>query len=422
IETNHVLPDTSILPELFVKAFLSETAGGYILKMVNYLKLPVIMRGLGFDKDSIALPVMEQNICQSFEIDRLPPSLTITVNQKFSFLFFSISKSQHIIPVKITPWNMPEENQKILHFIHNQNIYNNSGFTINNQSKMIHFSGKSSFSTDINLPEGYTVCFDPGAEIDLINGAAFISHAPVIINGTRKEPVIIHSSDCTGQGFTVLQANLGSTITHAVFSNLSSPGRHGWNLTGAVNFYESDVDISNTKFTNNVCEDALNIIRSDFTITGCTFENIFADAFDSDFSTGKIINSVFNNTGNDAMDFSGSIVGVIGCKISNANDKAVSVGEKSISLVKQTEIINSNIALSSKDLSILKVCKTNAVNCNYGLIALIKKPEYGPAKISTKEFVTEQIDTLHLIERGSELNLNGTVIYGDQDGLAGRFY
>jgi len=87
----------------------------------------------------------------------------------------------------------------------------------------------------------------------------------------------------------------------------------GWTLTGAVNFYESDVEITNTTFYRNQCEDALNIIRSDFILKNSIFDYIYSDAFDSDFSTGKVIDTKFTNTGNDAIDFSGSQILIQGC-------------------------------------------------------------------------------------------------------------
>ena len=97
-------------------------------------------------------------------------------------------------------------------------------------------------------------------------------------------------------------------MEHVVFKNLNTLDYKGWTLTGAVNFYESDVNITNTLFYRNQCEDALNIIRSEFILDNSSFEYIYGDAFDSDFSNGSLLNTEFKNIGNDAIDFSGSTI------------------------------------------------------------------------------------------------------------------
>ena len=51
----------------------------------------------------------------------------------------------------------------------------------------------------------------------------------------------------------------------------------------------SDVKISHSVFRNNTSEDALNIIRSDFSIEFTLFSNTVGDALDSDFSLGSIV-------------------------------------------------------------------------------------------------------------------------------------
>ena len=82
-------------------------------------------------------------------------------------------------------------------------------------------------------------------------------------------------------------------------------------MTGAVTFYEADVSINNCKFLNNRGgDDYLNIIRSEFDINNTLFQDVIADAFDSDFSKGKISNSLFINCGNDAIDASGSFIDI----------------------------------------------------------------------------------------------------------------
>jgi len=296
-----------------------------------------------------------------------------------------------------------------------------SGIKIN--GRMIEIpESKLVISSPIVIPEGYEVVFNAGAELDMIEGAFFLSHSSVKIKGEANNPVLIGSSDGTSQGFIIMQAQDRSIVNYAHFSRLNTLSYKGWQLTGAVNFYESNVNVSNTLFTNNLCEDALNIIRSNFTVKDSKFQNIFADAFDSDFCTGLVDNVEFLNIGNDAIDFSGSEVEIKECRIQDVGDKGVSCGENSKLYVENTIVERANIAYASKDLSILKLKACEAYDAVYGLLVFQKKPEFGPARIEAQKFNSQRIDSLHLVEIASELKLNASLINGTEKQVAGRFY
>ena len=62
---------------------------------------------------------------------------------------------------------------------------------------------------------------------------------------------------------------------------------------GAINFFRSDVDIENAKFEENLGEDFLNIISSNFSIKNISMRKINYDAIDFDFSNGFLEISLF---------------------------------------------------------------------------------------------------------------------------------
>ena len=109
------------------------------------------------------------------------------------------------------------------------------------------------------------------------------------------------------------------------------------------------------KFLKSRAEDALNIIRSNFTIKDSYFENTFSDAIDIDFPEGTIENSQFVKTGNDAIDISGSLVTLNKIKINSAFDKAISIGEGSNVTADDLNISGAFIGIASKDLSSIKI-------------------------------------------------------------------
>ena len=100
--------------------------------------------------------------------------------------------------------------------------------------------------------------------------------------------------------------------------------------TGAIVFYNSDINIDNVIFSNNSAEDSLNIIESNYKLTNVIFENTISDAFDSDYSNGYIENINLRDVGGDGLDFSGGHVELNKIEAKNIFDKAISAGEVQI--------------------------------------------------------------------------------------------
>ena len=75
---------------------------------------------------------------------------------------------------------------------------------INNN--IIFKSGNHTVKEDINIPTNFKVIIEKGTSINLINKASIISKSPVYFNGTKENPIIIKSSDSTGEGIFVLKA------------------------------------------------------------------------------------------------------------------------------------------------------------------------------------------------------------------------
>jgi len=259
------------------------------------------------------------------------------------------------------------------------------------------------------IPEGYKVTAGGGTEIYLLNDAKILSYSPFEFIGTKANPIIISSEDSTGQGIIVMSSDQKSLLEYVHFSNLSNPLQGGWELTGAVNFYESPVEIYHCKFMNNSSEDYLNIIRSSFLIDSTSFFDTSSDAVDIDFSDGLIRGSSFANCGNDAVDISGSKVELEDISIKNAGDKGISAGESTQMVGRKIEIKDSVIAVASKDISEVNIEELDIENCNYGLAVYQKKSEFGPSNMSVTGLSMDNIDERYLVEIGSSL------IVDDQD-------
>ena len=225
--------------------------------------------------------------------------------------------------------------------------------------------------------------------------------------GEEDNPIHIYSEDQSANGFTVMEADEISMLTWVRFEHFNTLNQNGWQLTGAVNFYESNVEIRHCAFLRNHCEDGLNIIRSEFAMSESLVAETAFDGFDADFCKGKVLNCRFVDLGNDGMDFSGSVINVRDCEVENAGDKGLSVGEESDVIVGTLKINGAVTGVASKDLSFLKIDRVELTDCQTGFAAYQKKPEFGPAKIYVTDYTESSVKYLHLIENTSFLSLRG---------------
>ncbi|MDP6907854.1 MAG: hypothetical protein QF371_00030, partial [Flavobacteriales bacterium] len=287
------------------------------------------------------------------------------------------------------------------------NVFWNSSDSTYRIPKGVHH-----ISTLVLIPADRHLTVEAGAELILGEGAGIISESAISMKGTGKDSIIVRANSFSNYGITVLQVPDVSAISYTSFIGLGNLDWSGWTQTGAVNFYESVVELANSSFTEIDCEDALNIIRSDFKIDYLRLENVESDGVDCDFSGGTITNSTAINIGNDAYDFSGSAVEVRGCSFSQVGDKAISCGEKSEIHLQELQITAANVAVAAKDLSKVKALKLSVSDCAFGFVAYNKKTEYGGATISQVDCSLNNVGVNHDIEYGSTMFTEDTVVMG----------
>ncbi|MBN1185123.1 MAG: CotH kinase family protein [Bacteroidales bacterium] len=289
--------------------------------------------------------------------------------------------------------------------------------------KVIIHEGHYTFKEPLIIPEGYYLEIEKGADLNFLNGSFLLSFSPVLATGSSEKKILIRSGDTFSKGFIVLQADGRSTLSNVIFDGLCVLDYKGWSLTGAVTFYESDVDISNVVFTNNKSEDALNIVRSDFTMSKCYFNNIFGDAFDSDFSTGNVQQSYFKRIANDAIDISTSEIDISNCLMKEVGDKGISGGEKSTLNVSDVFIYNANIAVASKDNSHIEIKNSMYESSVFGYAIFNKKSEYkGMATIITDNVLLKNVQNSSIVEKGSRLIEDGVTKEGTALNVSALFY
>ena len=122
------------------------------------------------------------------------------------------------------------------------------------------------------------------------------------------------------------------------------------------------------------------------------------------------------NIGNDCIDISNSIVKGNIFFAENVGDKSLSIGEKSQVNINNLNIINSEIGVAVKDNSITVLENINLSNITLPIAVFVKKREYGPAKLEIKNFNLNKSNEILLVDKFSELIIDGKIIQGDLKG------
>ena len=308
-----------------------------------------------------------------------------------------------------------------------EQLAKNQFITFDDANHLITFKkGKWRIEESLVIPKGYKLILEKGVNLTFGEGIYFVSYSPVYFNGTKDDPIsmkgtLTHKDQKTWQGLAVLNAITPSKLENVEISNTSGINEEHWRLTGGVTFYQSDVELLDCMIHDNKAEDALNIIHSKFKIKNIHINNTVSDAFDADFTEGTIENGLFRDIGlaggGDAVDISGSNVKINGTTFEDVNDKALSVGEKSNMIAKGVKIIRSGTGAASKDGSTLDISDSSIeLTSNAGLMAYIKKPEYGFAQITANHLVIRNNPSTARVQKGSSITIDGkSVLTEDVD-------
>jgi len=249
-----------------------------------------------------------------------------------------------------------------------------------------------------------------------------ISYSPLVWEGTDKNPIRVVSSDGTGQGLVVLQALETSILRHVIFKDLKSPSDQGWQLTGAITFYESPVQILHSQFRNLNAEDALNIVRTRFLMDHNVFSEVTSDAVDLDYTSGQLSHTYFEKIGGDALDISGSEIRLENIVIQEVQDKGVSVGERSSVSINGLKVDKAKIAIAAKDQSKVHLENVELSDCEVGIAVFQKKPEYGPASVVAKGISMQRVRDNYLVEENSLCSIDDRLIEPNQKNLRAMLY
>ena len=257
---------------------------------------------------------------------------------------------------------------------------------------------------NIYIPGGLNVIINSGQEIILTNNSFIISDSRWIVDGEKKEIIISGLENDLGGGIMISNSSKQSYFNNVKFSHLGGlETNNEFTISGAINFYKTDVLMKNITFEKTLSEDAMNIINSKFNIKDIKFIQSKSDSIDLDFSDGSMSDARFVNIGNDAIDFSGSNVEIKNIYFEKIGDKLISVGENSNINISNINAQNSLVGIASKDGSIVKASNIKMKNVKLPFLSFNKKSEYAPARMYLSEINIDEFEEKWLIDKKSKI-------------------
>ena len=282
--------------------------------------------------------------------------------------------------------------------------------------------GDWKISQNIVFPIGYDAIFMGGTNLKLDNRASIISFGSLKILGSKTNPVRVFAENNFGGGVIAFGKENKHVVRNAIFDGLSQIKSGDIKSTGAVVFYDTNVNIDSSTFKNNTAEDSLNIMLSEFLISNTNFLNSKSDALDVDFSSGHIQGVVSENSHNDGLDFSGSDIKIVDATIKNAGDKAISAGEGSVIDIEKLSIQGSLVGVASKDLSSVTIKNSIINNCFFAISAYQKKWKFGPARVEISDTKFEENKYQTLLETRSTIQIDGISSQPSSDSVFETLY
>lgn len=267
----------------------SVTIGNYTLKLDTAFVVPskqanVIVQ---FSDLKIALPAhLKWN-----------DSLADNININYSILGVSKLKQElvHSFPHTSSSINYTVQNDRL------GNIKKFKCLAIDEERKVITFkSGKQPIKEDMVIPKGYRLIVNAGTLIDLQSKARIISYSPVFFLGEEEEPIIVNSSDSSGQGLLLYYTG-ESKFEYTRFMNFSSVKDAQFSRSSAITVYDSKITLQNCSFYNSKAKSMVGLIRTSFLISRCSFNRINGDALNIDFSTGTLVDCSIENCDENAI-------------------------------------------------------------------------------------------------------------------------
>ncbi len=357
-----------------IPLFITDQNGNMISKLATRIPIEIFdgnspaVRTIRFDIDN---PVKDEELRFHYSVRGVNKELSIPI--------------RNWIPLVDRESNAPEDVESLTDY-----------FDVDENAKLINCrEGTTNIERSVVIPKNFNFTCAGNVILRLGDNVSFTSYSAVKFIGKDDKKIKIIGSQ-NSFGFIVIQASSTSVIQNTTFENLGIQDKPGRLTSGAVTFYESDVEITNSEFlSNNSGDDNLNVVRSQILIDNVTIKNSLYDGIDLDFVNGKIHNLNINQSGNDGLDLSGSELTIDGINIVGAGDKGISFGERSYTTVSNAIIKNASTGIAVKDESVITAKNVQFSDLEIGFSAYKKKSEFDGGELIIENAIWN--DTVKMI-------------------------
>ncbi|MEK7208039.1 MAG: CotH kinase family protein [Patescibacteria group bacterium] len=253
-------------------------------------------------------------------------------------------------------------------------------------------AGAHTFSEDIIMPSGVSLTIEPGATLYLGDGVSLMVFGALRAEGEAVRPIRVLRA-YPGRPWGVLgvvNAEAESKLRFVEVSGGSGETLLGRRFTGMVSFFNADVSVAHSRFSEARDDDALNVKESKIVLKDSLFERNAHDGVDidlpkdgSEITANRFIdNGGGGGEGGDALDISWSTLRVSRNMIKGCTDKGISVGESSRPVIVDTTIEDCPVGIAVKDSSDALILNTVLRRVGVGVAAYQKHGFFGGARAS----------------------------------------
>ncbi len=355
------------LEDLSIKAYRDNA--NVVLRSYHLLPLEVI----GFGNKEITTKLKKNVILESY--DKTKPILEKRVPNpsRDKRVFVKTLGTERILSFPIFKWKAPSAEQ-VRTTKMNQSV--NFPFIINSPDAYVIPPGQHILRKSLVIKDKQLV-IQAGAEIDLQSGASIISSHSIQALGNIDKPIVIRSSNTSGQGLVLLDGQTMSNFQSCTFDNLQATKQFSLHTDGGVNIFNSEVTFDRCVFSNAKSKDAVHFDNSTYKMYDCIFQQASGDGLDANYSNGIIENIHLKNIGKDAIEVSGGFMRLTGAKCNKASGSVFNANLHATLQLNNLELDNSKEGIKSTDLSEVRTRNVSMKDIETGLLAFRKNDEMG---------------------------------------------
>lgn len=220
-------------------------------------------------------------------------------------------------------------------------------------------AGEYTIENTLVVPMGLVFEIEAGATLIMAPDISLISYSPLRIMGTAEKPVTIKARE-VNDPFDVVAVmgshrQLGAVclIRHLDFSGGSRAFINGVRHSGAMNIYDMETDIRDSRFHHNR-SNGLTIKNSVILLENNDLYRNGSDQLTLDYCSGFITNNRFNgigsNTGSDGAGIEGSRVFFENNRFEKLEDKGASIGKHAAAIFYNNRFLSSGAGVAARDM------------------------------------------------------------------------